>query len=107
MGKDHLSSLSYIWKGQRKSIIEILGASAMILPNSESEYKRVIQAYPYPVKYNVVPNGIDPGLFKYEETQKKDDSLVLCVARIEGIKNQLNLIKALNNTHFRLLLIGA
>jgi hypothetical protein len=28
------------------------------------------------------------------------------VARIEGIKNQLNLIKALNNTHFKLLLIG-
>jgi glycosyltransferase involved in cell wall biosynthesis len=32
---------------------------------------------------------------------------VLCVARIEGIKNQLNLIKALRNTEFRLLLIGS
>jgi glycosyltransferase involved in cell wall biosynthesis len=32
---------------------------------------------------------------------------VLCVARIEGIKNQLNLIKALNNTRFHLLIIGS
>jgi len=31
---------------------------------------------------------------------------VICVARIEGIKNQLNLIRALNNTRFKLLLIG-
>ncbi len=37
----------------------------------------------------------------------KDPDLVLCVARIEGIKNQLNLIKALNNTRYRLVIIGA
>jgi glycosyltransferase involved in cell wall biosynthesis len=107
LGKDHLSSISYIWKGHRKSIIEILKRANSILPNSESEYKRVMQTYPYPVKYNVVPNGIDPLLFNYDNTLKKDEQLVLCVARIEGIKNQLNLIKALNNTGFRLLLIGA
>jgi len=29
------------------------------------------------------------------------------VARIEGIKNQLNLIKALNNTRFKLVMIGS
>ena len=33
----------------------------------------------------------------------KDPLMVLCVARIEGIKNQLNLIKALNNTEYQLL----
>ena len=32
--------------------------------------------------------------------------MVLCVARIEGIKNQYNLIRALNNTPYKLLLIG-
>ena len=32
--------------------------------------------------------------------------MVVCAARIEGIKNQLNLIKALNNTRFNLYLIG-
>jgi glycosyltransferase involved in cell wall biosynthesis len=107
LGRDHLSSLSYIWKGQHKSIIEILNNAVMILPNSESEYKRVARSYTAQVKYKVVPNGINADTFNYSEPSEKDDNLVLCVARIEGIKNQLNLIKALNNTQYKLLLIGA
>jgi len=107
LGKDHLSSLEYTWKGQRKSIIEILRRAAMILPNSESEYRRIQQTYPCKVGYTVVPNGINPDQFHYDPAIKKDDLLVLCVARIEGNKNQVNLIRALNNTRFRLLIIGA
>jgi len=107
LGRDHLSSISYIWKGQRKSIIEILQRATLILPNSESEYRRVVNTYAHPVKYVVVHNGIDPALFKPDRSVKKDDKLVLCVARIEGIKNQLNLIKGLNNTSFKVLIIGA
>jgi glycosyltransferase involved in cell wall biosynthesis len=107
LGRDHLASPSYLWKGQRRSILEILDKAQMILPNSESEYQRVMKAYPSKVKYSVVPNGIDPKLFQYDNSIVKDDNLVLCVARIEGIKNQLNLIKALNNTRFQLMLIGA
>jgi glycosyltransferase involved in cell wall biosynthesis len=107
MGKDHLISLDYTWKGQRKSIIEILKRATMILPNSESEYRRIEENYFGGVNHLIVPNGINPQLFKNNPSIKKDDLLVLCVARIEGIKNQLNLIKALNNTRFKLLLIGA
>jgi glycosyltransferase involved in cell wall biosynthesis len=107
LGRDHLASLDYTWKGQRKSIIEILRNAEMILPNSESEYRRVQQNYSSKVKYMVVPNGINPNLFKSDPEIEKDEQLVLCVARIEGIKNQLNLIRALNNTRFRLLIIGA
>lgn len=110
LGKDHLSTISYTWKGQRNSIIEILQRAAFILPNSESESRRLQQAYlnkAKKIKYIVVPNGINPRLFKYNRSIKKDDLLVLCVARIEGIKNQANLIKALNNTKYRLLIIGA
>jgi glycosyltransferase involved in cell wall biosynthesis len=106
LGRDHLASPSYIWKGQRRSIMEILDKAKMILPNSESEYQRVMKAYPSTIKYKVVPNGIDPQLFQYDSSIAKDDNLILCVARIEGIKNQLNLIKALNNTRFKLVLIG-
>jgi glycosyltransferase involved in cell wall biosynthesis len=106
LGRDHLASVDYAWKGQRKSIIEILNKAGIILPNSESEFNRVRQNYRSRVKYMVVPNGINPNLFKNNPAIKKDEQLVLCVARIEGIKNQLNLIRALNNTRFRLLLIG-
>ncbi|MDB5159549.1 MAG: glycosyltransferase family 4 protein [Mucilaginibacter sp.] len=106
LGRDHLSSRDYVWKGQNRSIMEILQKAEMILPNSTSEYLRVFKAYPSSVKYNVVPNGIDPQLFKYDAGAERDDNLIICVARIEGIKNQLNLIRALNNTRFKLLLIG-
>jgi len=107
LGKDHLSSRSYLWKGQRRSIIEVLDRSAMILPNSESEYKRVVKTYGEKDEYLVVPNGVNPGLFHYDPAVKKDIRLILCVARIEGLKNQLNLIKALNNTPYKLLIIGS
>ena len=107
LGKDHLSSINYTWKGQRKSIIEILQRATMILPNSESEYRRVEQNYASKVNNIVVPNGINPNLFNRNISVKKDDKLVLCVARIEGIKNQINLIRALNNTDYKLLLIGS
>lgn len=107
LGRDHLASWEYIWKGQRKSIIEILRRAAMVLPNSESEYRRVQQTYNNRVNYIVVPNGINPRHFQFNADIKKDDLMVLCVARIEGNKNQINLIRALNNTRFRLLIIGA
>jgi glycosyltransferase involved in cell wall biosynthesis len=107
MGKDHLSSINYIWKGQRKSILEILNKTVMILPNSKSEYKRVGQNYLEQVNNIIVPNGINPDVFKWDKSVSKDEKLVICVARIEGIKNQINLIKALNNTEYRLLIIGS
>ncbi len=107
LGKDYLRSKQYLWKGQRRSIKAVLNNTAMILPNSNSEYMRIVKSYPSKIKYAIVPNGVNPSLFKRNDFVKKDVNLVLCVARIEGIKNQLNLIKALNNTRFKLLLIGS
>ena len=107
LGKDHLSTIAYTWKGQRNSIIEILQKAAVVLPNSESESRRVKQTYFKNIKYLVVPNGINPALFKYNPAIKKDNLMVVCVARIEGIKNHINLIKALNNTKYHLFIIGA
>jgi len=106
-GKDVLMSFSYLLKGHRRSVQTILKKTLMLLPNSELEYERISRQYKYAGKYRVIPNGIDTALFQFDETIKKDKNLILCVARMEGIKNQLNLIKALNKTGFNLLLIGA
>jgi glycosyltransferase involved in cell wall biosynthesis len=57
--------------------------------------------------YTIVPNGIDDSLFTPDSKRVKSERMVLCVARIEGIKNQLNLIKALNSTEFTLIIIGS
>lgn len=105
-GGDKLASFAYLWRGQRNSIKDVLQRAAMILPNSESEYKRLVQHYPCKTKHSIIPNGTDQDMFSNRGNPEKDNSLVICAARIEGIKNQLNLIRALNNTRFTLMLIG-
>ncbi|QKJ29925.1 glycosyltransferase family 4 protein [Mucilaginibacter mali] len=105
LGKDHLASLQFIWKGQRRSIRELLDGAAMLLPNSASEYDRLVSRYGKTGDYRVIPNGVELDIFRNKHTSKEPDT-VLCVARIEGNKNQLNLIKALNNTRFKVVLVG-
>ncbi len=107
LGKDKLVSKEYIWKGQRRAILEIIKKASLLLPNSHSEYKRLVQRYHCNTDHVVIPNGIEPGLFIFKKETKKDPQLIICMARIEGIKNQLNLIRALRNTKFSLLIIGS
>lgn len=106
-GSDRLASKEYLWKGQRNSIIKILKKTRMILPNSISEYKRITRSYPCNADHTIVPNGVDADLFHRSYSMGRNDKMVLCVARIEGIKNQMNLIKALNDTAFKLYFIGS
>jgi len=106
-GSDKLKSVPYLWKGHQKSIQEILRNASVVLPNSEMENIMLRELYGVKADYAIIPNGVDTGLFVEDITIKKDKHLVLCVARIEGIKNQLNLIKALNKTPFTLLIIGS
>lgn len=105
-GNDKLMTKAYLWKGQERSIREILEGASMLFSNSTLEYKRLVHQYRCSTGCVPVPNGLDPDLFAFEEGTEKDDNLVLCVARIEGIKNQVNLIRALNDTRYRLLIIG-
>ncbi|OOQ57278.1 glycosyltransferase family 4 protein [Mucilaginibacter pedocola] len=107
LGKDKLASMAYLWLGQHNSIKKILREAALVLPNSLSEYRRIVGTYAYRSEYKVVTNGINTSLFNISGQPVRNHELVICVARIEGIKNQLNLIKALNNTRFTLLLIGS
>jgi glycosyltransferase involved in cell wall biosynthesis len=105
--RDSLKSKSYIFKGQRRSIQEIIAKASLLLPNSESEFTRLKEFSFGEINYHVIPNGIDDELFKQLDTYPRNNNLVICAARIEGIKNQLNLIKALNNTSYSLLIIGS
>ncbi|HTB99048.1 MAG TPA: hypothetical protein VK705_00050, partial [Ferruginibacter sp.] len=41
VGKDHRPTINYLLIGQRKSIIEVLKKANFILPNSQSELKRL------------------------------------------------------------------
>lgn len=106
-GKDNLPGINYIWKGHRKTILEILDSCTAILPNSKMELDRVEELFNIKKPFAIIPNGIDREIFNSTGEEKRLNNLVICVARIEGIKNQVNLIKALNNTNYKLFLIGA
>lgn len=106
-GSDSLRSKKYLAKGQRRTIKKLLKDSALLLPNSAAEYAALQKKYSIEKNYRIVPNGTDTNVFKEPVNAKRDPGMVLCVARIEGIKNQLNLIKALNNTSFNLVIAGA
>jgi glycosyltransferase involved in cell wall biosynthesis len=107
-GRDSLVSPSFFWKGQLPSIRYLLSKAAAVLPNSASELARLhTQFTSLPPAY-IVPNGIDPDVFaQTAAVPERDPALVLCIGRIEGIKNQLNLIRAVKGTPFRLELVGA
>lgn len=105
---EKIVSPSYLLLGQRAAIRRIIRGAAMLLPNSASEYKRLFTHYRQEQRYSVIPNAIDPRLFRLPGTLPgRDDRLVICVGRIEGRKNQLNVIRALNDTPFRLIIIGS
>jgi glycosyltransferase involved in cell wall biosynthesis len=104
---ERIVSPGYWWYGQRGSVRRILRHTAMLLPNSGNEYRRLQRRFGADCPYRVVPNGIDPVLFPVEGARSgREKGLVLCAARIEGIKNQLNLIRAVNGSPFRLILVG-
>ncbi len=105
--KDSLRSKRYIWQGQEKSIRRILEGCTAVLPNSIAEYKALTDQYGIKKPFTVIPNGVDRSVFRSNGSVIKKNNLVLCAARIEGIKNQLNLIRAMNDTKFTLMLIGS
>lgn len=104
--QETVKDYGYLLKGQTHSVKRILGKASLLLPNSQMEYTQLLGSYAIEKPYMVVPNGIDTDIFTIGEEMKKDEKMVLCVARTEGLKNQLNLIKALNHSDFQLYLIG-
>ena len=98
----------YLFWGQRRSVRYIMKHAARLLPNSQNEYRRLELSYKLSPRYAVITNGIDPEIFVAgPETLERNNNVVLCVGRIEGRKNQLNLIRAVAGTDFELIIVGS
>lgn len=102
--KEKISTFRFFFKGHQPSINFILKNSAIILPNSQSEYNRLKKDYKPNENYKIIPNAIDPKTFRNEEETERN--IILCVGRIEGRKNQLNVIRALKETDYKVIFIG-
>jgi glycosyltransferase involved in cell wall biosynthesis len=104
---ERIASPRYLVLGQKRAIRRVLRDAEMLLPNSHNEYNRLTRQYGIKRPYTVIPNAVGELFIEASRAiPEKDPALVLCVARIEGLKNQLNLIRALSNTRYSLLLIG-
>ncbi|EDO25658.1 predicted protein, partial [Nematostella vectensis] len=104
---EKIGSNKYLLWGHRKSIKYVAKHSGLLLPNSENEYRRFEKKYGLSHAYHVIPNGIDTSVAeRVSKHNPKYENAILCVARIEGRKNQLNLIRALNNTGYRVQIHG-
>lgn len=108
----HAGTKVVLRRGYRPLIKEIIEHSNVLLPNSLSEMRRLeadfgVQGKPF----LVVPNAADHNLFdplRVQPSPKWDHvpDCVLCVARIEGRKNQLNLVRAVAGAPYTLVLVG-
>jgi glycosyltransferase involved in cell wall biosynthesis len=108
VNREKIVTPRFLFYGQRRSIKKIIRGAALLLPNSASEYQRLYRQYGEAQQYRVIPNSIDPAIFHLPATEaSREPDLILCVARIEGLKNQLNLIRAVSGTSYRLMIIGA
>ncbi|BDS09654.1 glycosyltransferase family 4 protein [Aureispira anguillae] len=98
--------IPYLWLGQKKSIQKILKNAACLLPNSLSENARLQASYQVERPFTVIPNGVDLNKFKTTAKPIRQKKQLICVARIEPMKNQLNLIKAIQGSDYQLKIIG-
>jgi glycosyltransferase involved in cell wall biosynthesis len=105
LNNEQIASPSYITMGQKKAMLWLLRKAACLLPNSLSELKRIEKDLNVRNRYEVIPNAIDRERFGTVLPSAEKEG-VLCVARIEGLKNQLNLIRAVEGLPMNLLLIG-
>jgi glycosyltransferase involved in cell wall biosynthesis len=108
--KAHFNNL---WQLQRR----LLGEASRILPNSQSETVHLQKTYSlnntFLNKVDVVPNGIDPGLYKSIPEPSQSflhdygiRDFILEVGTIYPVKNQLGVIEALFELPIPLVFIG-
>jgi glycosyltransferase involved in cell wall biosynthesis len=107
VGRDTISSRYFVLHGQFRSVMHVAENAMLLLPNSHSEYRRFENAFGRKFSYRKVVNAINRDVFNgsvIPDENYKDH--ILAVGRIEGLKNQLNVIKAVIGTRYRLTIIG-
>jgi glycosyltransferase involved in cell wall biosynthesis len=113
----HRGLVPLLWPGYRALQRELLERCDVLLPNSVSELRRIERDLEVEIpqeRYVAVPNAVDPAFYDAHaldgcsppEHLAEHEGCVLCVGRVEGRKNQLNVIRALAGSDRRLVLAG-
>lgn len=105
-------TLIYLLNGHKRLQRKIVKKVGVFLPNSHSEMQRVVNDFGIQdYKYVAVANAVDINKFNYDKVEVSEELLkyqdcVLCVSRIEGRKNQLNIIRACKDLPYKFVFIG-
>lgn len=104
------SQLPVVLKGNQPLEKAVLGACKAILPNSFSELSRLRRAFDSVPTATVVPNGVNLDGYRMSEDDRRRwdwaTGFVACIGRIELLKNQLNVVRAMKGLPYRLILAG-
>lgn len=103
-GTDRMPKKAFITKGYKKMVQLILEKSAHLVTASTFEYELIKKLFGEVPTYTKIPLGSEHYSVKLPATADKKG--VLCVARFEALKNQLNLIKAQKTGGWELTLVG-
>jgi len=108
----HKGVVKMLFKGYYGLMKEITNNVDVFLPNSVSEMNRVAREFNLKnYKFEAIPNSIDQKIFNNSDINfnskfVKYKDCIVCAARIEGRKSTLNLIRAINQTNYQLVLVG-
>ncbi|GGE22973.1 glycosyltransferase [Streptococcus himalayensis] len=107
--KSTVNLLTVGYTDMQKFVIE---NTDIFLPNAELEMQMLNKVFGVQKKnYIVVPNAIDKDIVeKYRDVQDTEfeeyKDAIICVGRIEARKNQLALLQALQDTDYKVILVG-
>lgn len=110
----NIASKNLISVGYTKMQNYVVEHTDVFLPNAEEEMRQIETTFHIQNRdYVVVPNGIDENIAKEKLTSNIPKKFwvykdaIICVGRIETRKNQLGLVKALDGSGLKLVLVGA
>jgi glycosyltransferase involved in cell wall biosynthesis len=98
-------SFNYLKTGQYRSIQKILNRSSAIISSTHSELQRLSSEFKLSGIQAAIPLGVST-VFTERQTTVPRKNAILSVGRIEGLKNQLRLIKVCNQNKWPLTIVG-
>ncbi len=102
-GKEKFPSWDYLFFGQKKSIEKIIKKTDFLITTSIQEKENILNDFDKIPPFKKINLGTEH--FPVESFGGKKEG-VICAARVEGLKNQLNLIRASKNQSWPLSLAG-
>lgn len=91
---------------------EILENADVFLPNAEAEMDQIANHLGFSSNnYVVVPNAVDTGSIRAAQADKSEKydrykGWLVCIGRIDIRKNQMNLIRALEGSDYKIVFVG-